>query len=199
MEMKENFFGSNQCPFSCSGMIRRITIYEVTSTKTIGSIYQILDRWQKERLNRRGYGFLNKQQMEYIYGAQTYNKTYMQIDVSEYNRWTDAEKQEILYDWLLFGRRRRYRLVLRPFQSNVKQESTPLGYFKSITILLILSNERSCNRNQPDALKPSMVFQSAIFFAFLVALSLSLLAIFIWMFSNLYRCKVSGKEIGTKL
>lgn len=62
-------------------------LYEVTSKKTIGSVYQMLDPWQKDRLNRRGYGFLNKQQMEYCRISKISQKSFKFFATFQFLSW----------------------------------------------------------------------------------------------------------------
>lgn len=98
-------------------------LVDVSSSKTLGAVYQRLSESQWEKINEKGYGFLTRDQLEYIYGDQAYNKTYMQFDVKEYESLDEIQKQEMLYDWLLLGRRRLKRQA--EYSTGVSPELPP--------------------------------------------------------------------------
>lgn len=71
--------------------------------KTLANLYKLFSPWQNDRLNQKGYWFMDAQQLNYVYGRQIFNESYLKFHVKRYLRLSDEEKQDMLYDWLLFG------------------------------------------------------------------------------------------------
>lgn len=63
-------------------------------TKPLGLVYQLFAHWQMQKLNEKGYWFLNFRQLSYVYGKKIYNESLMKFNLRNYLKLKPVEKQK---------------------------------------------------------------------------------------------------------